>query len=1408
MKRKDTKTFIGWLFILLFILLTSTHAIAQTCVKPPSDIISWWPGDVNTDDIIGENHGSLVNSAKIMPGFVGKAFDLDGTAGYIEVPHDPGLNPTNAITVTAWINHRSTGYAHPVVKKADQSSGYSLEFGGSIQSAIYFWVNIEGSGWVSSTPAGVPIDQWIHVAGIYDGFEIRLLVNGVPIGPPRPVSGNIVPSSNDLNIGKDPSDPNRMFDGLIDEPTIYNRALDITEIQAIYDAGSLGKCKNLAITSGLLPAQIQGEFFVHQFEATGGTATYSWSIVQGDLPTGLNMNAAGLLEGSPTDTGLFTFTLRVTDSDFNIDEITLELEIKAPPVCVPPSPGIVGWWPLDELSGNIARDIIGNNNGGSANVNAPSEGKVDGAFHFDSVDDSITVPDNDLWAFGANNFTIELWANFDVPGGGTLSHPSDIFIGNDQGQGLQNKWFFALGGGGLEFLIHAGGNHFLPIGPFDPVVGEWYHLAVVRRGSIFTGYVNGLPIGSVIDSTIIPNPDGPLTIGQAEGISPMNGFLDEVAIYNRALTVQEIQSIYDAGSEGKCIPLNIFPNKGGDTGTVSVRINGAGFSQDSTVTLTKDGVADITGESVAVDEDGTGINTTFDLSGKAYGLWNVVVTNNDGTFTFLTDGFTIEEGRSADVWADIVGLNIIRSNRQQTYTVFYGNRGNVDAIWVPLWIGGIPTDSTWKLETEIALPLIAGLEDIDWADVPIQINTPNEIIIPLFVSRIPPGTTRALTFSIATSAQTMALRTWVNPPFFHSPLSPETVECVGAVLTLGIDALGLFGPKKLASCGLQIVSYFATQASSFASATSGMPIFSGMQVFSSTVIGALRFNSNCIVDSIPIVGTIAGVVEVAFDAGRVWVECSDVFGDNEQHSLHVTAVSSWDPNDKIGSQGAGQGQFITGEEPLRYSVFFENVETATAPAQEVIITDQLDVANMDLSTLSLGPIAFGDTSVTPPPGLSSFATDVDLRPDKDLIVRIEANLNPNSGLLTWRFTSLDPDTGDFPDDPLAGFLPPNITPPEGDGSVLFTVNPKEGLPTGIEIRNKALIVFDTNVPIETPEWFNTLDNTGPTSIVLNLASVQDSTDFLVEWSGEDEGSGIRDYAIYVSEESGPFTEWLSNTSDTSGIFSGEDGKIYEFYSVARDRTGNLEDKDAVAEAITDVIANTVPEANAGEDKIWECTGNISTAVTLDGSGSFDPESDALSYEWTWDGGSASGVNPAIQLPSGLSTITLVVNDGELYSVPDTVNIDVQDFTEPVVTVELVPVKLKKKKGDFRVEFSATDICDVDPTISAALNGVSVVNGQIVELKSKKKFKVRNSDEGSESEDSSDSEDMVKFYGPSFTLKVTTTDESGNVGTASSTYVFDNKNRDDNSSSGHHKKKRKKKHHGSDDDSGSGHKKRK
>src|SRR5207248_2630111 len=145
-------------------------------------------------------------------------------------------------------------------------------------------------------------------------------------------------------------------------------------------------------------------------------------------------------------------------------------------------------------------------------------------------------------------------------------------------------------------------------------------------------------------------------------------------------------------------------------------------------------------------------------------------------------------------------------------------------------------------------------------------------------------------------------------------------------------------------------------------------------------------------------------------AGETVLSCRLAFQAESLHRAAIRAVQSRDPNDKVGSQGSGSARFVTGSSRAAYEIFFENTSAATAAAQEVVITDRLDPARLDLSTFSLSLISFGSHLVTPPPGLSQYSTDIDLRPGDNLILRINAGLDQSTGLATWRFTSLDPAT--------------------------------------------------------------------------------------------------------------------------------------------------------------------------------------------------------------------------------------------------------------------------------------------------------------------------------------------------------------------------------------------------------------
>ena len=276
--------------------------------------------------------------------------------------------------------------------------------------------------------------------------------------------------------------------------------------------------------------------------------------------------------------------------------------------------------------------------------------------------------------------------------------------------------------------------------------------------------------------------------------------------------------------------------------------------------------------------------------------------------------------------------------------------------------------------------------------------------------------------------------------------------------------------------------------------------------------------------------------------------------------MPIIPARAIDPNDKVGTLGASDPGFVAAAVPLNYVVHYENLATATAPAQVVVVSDPLDASKMDLSTFELGPISFGNITLVPNAGSKTFTGGADLRPEQDVIVAIKATLDPSTGIATWVFTSIDAYAGQLTDDPNAGFLPPNVNSPAGEGSVVFSVMPRNGLATGTAIQNQAQVVFDTNAPIATPTWLNTIDKDAPTSHISALPATVSTPSFNVQWSGTDAGSGVQDYTIYVSDNGGAFTAFQANVTSTSAAFAGVVGHTYGFYSIARDLVGNVESK--------------------------------------------------------------------------------------------------------------------------------------------------------------------------------------------------------------------------------------------------------
>jgi len=218
--------------------------------------VSWWPGNGDAADIVGGNHGTPLNGATFAPGLVGAAFSLDGVDDFVEVPDSPGFT-LSSITLDAWVKPSSvTGSLHPIVTKYNASlpdpTGVSWSFLGASNGGLGFvaYQSVSDYRGVESNKTVLAPGVWQHVAATFDSQSqvMVLYVNGDEV-PATLMAGSTEVAISDSVAPVDfgtlvnmQGNLNGLWDGLMDEVDIFNRALAASEIQVIYQAGSGGKC--------------------------------------------------------------------------------------------------------------------------------------------------------------------------------------------------------------------------------------------------------------------------------------------------------------------------------------------------------------------------------------------------------------------------------------------------------------------------------------------------------------------------------------------------------------------------------------------------------------------------------------------------------------------------------------------------------------------------------------------------------------------------------------------------------------------------------------------------------------------------------------------------------------------------------------------------------------------------------------------------------------------------------------------------------------------------------------------------------------------------------------------------------------------------------------------------------------
>jgi parallel beta-helix repeat protein len=394
-----------------------------------------------------------------------------------------------------------------------------------------------------------------------DGSTVTLYRNGVAVGN-SPSSGSPPITAGTLQIGA--SQFGEYFKGLIDEVRVYNGALSAAEVQAIYQQDSAATPSAVATpVIGPNGGNYSGTVSVTIQTTTSGASIYY--TTDGSTPTQSSTPYTGPL----TLTASTTIKAKAFKSGHSASpEATASYTVSQGA----PASALVGHWKFDEGTGTTAADSSGNANHGVL-VNGPlwTTGKIGNALYFDGSDDSVNIPHSNSLDL-TESFTISAWVNPAV----AESDFRSVLVKN------------------YKYLLYASGTGHCgdgtPLGGFE---GSSYHIAcqsaplsqntwtqltLTHNGTVQTLYRNGTAVASVNASDNPSRGTGTLQIAASQFGEYFHGLIDEVRIYNRALTEAEIQTTYQQESletsQTVATPV-IAPGGGNFSGSVTVTIQTA-----------------------------------------------------------------------------------------------------------------------------------------------------------------------------------------------------------------------------------------------------------------------------------------------------------------------------------------------------------------------------------------------------------------------------------------------------------------------------------------------------------------------------------------------------------------------------------------------------------------------------------------------------------------------------------------------------------------------------------------------------------------------------------------------------------------------------------------------------------------
>ena len=538
--------------------VTLTLFVYSNCLPsyvPTNGLLGYWPFCGNANDESGNGNNGVVSGAILSDDRNGNAesayFFPGDMNNKISVPHNNLFNFSDEFSASVWGKFESpwTFHQEDLVYKSpspfNSNSGWGIWVDRNIGDVPYI-----AGAYMGTVPNGIAsvstlgqfsnVNVWRHYVMTYKNQEIKLYLNGLLVDSVQ-VSNENVNTSTDFIIGGSKHPVSGAYDRRIDDVGLWNRALTLQEIQALY-FGEQAPCSSVVNTISASIVQEQFYTFGTQTLTTAGTYIEVFTSAAGcDSTVTLTLSVEPLLTCSITSPATIlcegeSITLSLNAAGVAGASSQLPANLQE---------GLMAYYPFN---GN-ANDESGNGNDAvnfGADLTSGRSNKLNEAFEF-SLGDYMEIANSQSLNI-SSDITLSVWAKFDLPQG--YSHM--IWHGDEWG--AYDPYTLSIESGNFIQFRRDIADQVVIQSDISQFMGDLgFHMYTATYESLngnWNIYIDGILHETIINQFNVGYDQSNMwtIIGGVNHFGTFQGVLDEVAIYNRTLSPSEIQQLYTAQS--------------------------------------------------------------------------------------------------------------------------------------------------------------------------------------------------------------------------------------------------------------------------------------------------------------------------------------------------------------------------------------------------------------------------------------------------------------------------------------------------------------------------------------------------------------------------------------------------------------------------------------------------------------------------------------------------------------------------------------------------------------------------------------------------------------------------------------------------------------------------------------------